>query len=111
MKTLLTLIATLIVSVAVAQKTTIKLQIKDTNIQEVSRVMVQQLTNAPYQDSVANPLYTGISDKVNKPKIINPETAPQMFERVLGEFVRAVYKNYKKEQNIKAVPEPTININ
>ncbi len=110
MKTLLTLIATLIVSVAVAQKTTIKVQIKDTNIQEVSRVMVQQLTSAPYPDGVANPLYTGIADKVNKPRIINPETAPQMFERVLREFVNAVYKTYKKEQTVKAVADPVVNI-
>lgn len=110
MKTLLTLLATLIVSVAVAQKTTIKLQIKNANLEEVSRVMVQQLTSSPYPDSVANPLYTGIQDLVNKPRIVNPETAPQMFERVLGEFVRAVYKNYKKEQTVKAVAEPVVNI-
>lgn len=110
MKTLLTIFATLIVSVAVAQKTTIKLQIKNANVEEVSRVMVQQLTSAPYPDSVANPLYTGIQDLVNKPRIVNPETAPQMFERVLNEFVIAVYKNYKKEQTVKAVAEPVVNI-
>jgi hypothetical protein len=110
MKTLLTLIATLIVSVAVAQKTTIKLQIKNANVEEVSRVMVHQLTSAPYPDSVANPLYTGIQDLVNKPRIANPETAPQMFERVWGDFVRNVYKNYKKEQTVKAVADPVVNI-
>lgn len=110
MKTLLTLIATLIVSVAFAQKTTIKLQIKTANVEEVSRVMVRQLTSAPYPDSVANPLYTGLQDLVNKPRIVNPETAPEMFERVLGEFVKNVYKNYKKEQAVKAVAEQVVNI-
>jgi hypothetical protein len=110
MKTLLTLIATLIVSVAVAQKTTIKLQIKNANVEEVSRVMVHQLTSAPYPDSVANPLYTGLQDLVNKPRIANPETAPLMFERVWQEFVSKVYKNYKKEQTVKAVAEPVVNI-
>jgi len=111
MKTFLTILATLIVSVAVAQKTTIKLQIKNANVEEVSRVMIQQLTSAPYPDSVANPLYTGVEDLVNKPRIVNPETAPQMFERLWQEFVNKVYKNYKKEQSIKAVQEPNININ
>jgi hypothetical protein len=112
MKKLITIIALLLASfVGYSQKTTIKLQIKNANLEEVSRVMVQQLTSSPYPDSVANPLYTGLQDLVNKPRIVNPETAPQMFERVWGVFVRNVYKNYKKEQSIKAVPEPNININ
>ena len=112
MKKLIFITALLLASVAgYSQKTTIKLQIKNANVEEVSRVMVQQLTSAAYPDSIANPLYTGIADKVNKPRIINPETAPQMFERLWQEFVNKVYKNYKKEQSIKAVPEPNININ
>ena len=112
MKKLIFIIALLLASVAgYSQKTTIKLQIKNANVEEVSRVMVQQLTSAAYPDSVVNPLYTGLQDLVNKPRIVNPETAPEMFERVLQEFVNKVYKNYKKEQAIKEVPEPTININ
>jgi len=110
MKHLITIAIVLFSMSAFAQKTTIKLQIKNANVEEVSRVMVQQLTSSPYPDSVVNTLYTGIADKVNKPRIVNPETAPEMFERVLQEFVNKVYKNYKKEKAIKEVPEPTINI-
>lgn len=111
MKKLIFIIALLLASVVgYSQKTTIKLQIKTANVEEVSRVMVHQLTSAPYPDSVSNPLYTGLQDLVNKPRIVNPETAPEMFERVLGEFVKNVYKNYKKEQAVKAVAEQVVNI-